>query len=477
MRIRTLIDRGGGGRLTRQFALLSLVIVALITAALSWVISQVLRADLLDREWSLTADYVRTEALQRLHPTDFVTPSDAASQRSFREFYEQAVMMPEIVRVKVYDARMTVVWSDEQRLIGQRFPDNPHLVGALAGQTTVNLETGRDGKDENLYERAELPGLVEVYVPIAFPGSRDVVGVVETYKQPSHVFANIRRGRWVVAGTATAGGVFLYASLFWIVRRAARRIDLQHQRLVSTNDELRQVQGQLVAVERMAAIGEVVTAVAHGIRNPLANIRAAAQVAALDCRAPDNPSAMGRTLANIVTEVDRLEARLKELLQLVRPAERRNEAVDLNTVVRGALELTASRLTEAGVVVDEHLAPELGRLLGDAPLLEQGLMGLIENAAQAMEDGGGTLTITTGTAGEGDRRRAFVEVCDTGPGIPASDLGRIFEPFFTTKAQGTGLGLAMARKFVEAHGGFITAGNQPSGGAIFRVMLPIMGEA
>jgi signal transduction histidine kinase len=252
---------------------------------------------------------------------------------------------------------------------------------------------------------------------------------------------------------------------------------LQHQRLVSTNDELRQVQGQLVAAERMAAIGEVVTAVAHGIRNPLANIRAAAQVAALDCWAPDNPSAMGRTLANIVTEVDRLEARLKELLQLVRPAERRNEAVDLNTVVRGALELTASRLTEARVVVDEHLAPELGRLLGDAPLLEQGLMGLIENAAQAMEDGGGTLTITTGTAGKGDRRRAFVEVCDTGPGIPASDLGRIFEPFFTTKAQGTGLGLAMARKFVDAHGGFITAGNQPSGGAIFRVMLPIMGEA
>src|SRR5262245_62921215 len=111
MRIRTVIDRGGGGRLTRQFALLSLVIVVLITTALSWVISQALQADLLEREWSLTADYVRTEARQLLRPADFVAPSDTASQRNFREFYEQAVMMPEIVRVKVYDARMTVVWS------------------------------------------------------------------------------------------------------------------------------------------------------------------------------------------------------------------------------------------------------------------------------------------------------------------------------------------------------------------------------
>src|SRR5262249_58934945 len=132
-----------------------------------------------------------------------------------------------------------------------------------------------------------------------------------------------------------------------------------------------------------------VTAVAHGIRNPLANIRACAQVAALDCRASDALPGMTLTLTNIVTEVDRLEARLKELLQFVRPAERRNEAVDLNRVVRGALELTASCLAEAGVVVDEHLAPEVARLHGDAMLLEQGLMGLIENAAQAMGEGGG----------------------------------------------------------------------------------------
>jgi len=476
MQVKALTGRDGGLRLTRQFALLSLLVIGLITAALSWVIAQVLRADLLEREWSLTADYIRTEARQWLGPADFAIPADATSQQHFQEFYRQAVTMPEIVRVKVYDAQMTVVWSDEQRLIGQRFADNPHLIGALEGRTAVNLETGRDRKDENVYEGPEFLSLVEVYVPITFPGTPGVVGVVETYKQPSQVLANIRKGRLVVASTAVGGGVVLYGALFWIVRRAARRIDAQHDRLVSTNERLRTVQAQLVEAERMAAIGEVVTAVAHGIRNPLANIRASAQVAALDSGTPGSAPAISRNLANIVAEVDRLESRLKELLQFVRPAERRSEAVDLNAVVRGALELMMGRVREAGVVVDEQLAPDLPRVSGDGMLLEQAVMSLIGNAVEAMADGGGTLTLTTGMTEDRPSRRAFAEVRDTGTGIPAANRARIFEPFFTTKAQGTGLGLATARKFVEAHGGTIAVVDGSSAGAAFRVTIPVAPE-
>src|SRR2546428_3535208 len=271
--------------LTGQFGVLSLVVVGLITTTFCLVISHSLRQDLLDREWSTTADFIRTEAVHNLIASDFAQPEHPAAQERFLLFYRRAVVMPEIVRVKIYDAGKRVVWSDEPRLLGEVFADNPELNAALAGLTTVNVELHKKG--ENKYE-PEDGGLVEVYVPIVF-GDGPPVGVVETYKQPIRVFANIRRGQMTVLTTAVVGGATLYLCLFWIVRPGARRLASQRpalqgqtKELAAANEGLPAVQHQLVATERMAAIGEGVAAVAHGIRNPPANIRMSAQVAPLD---------------------------------------------------------------------------------------------------------------------------------------------------------------------------------------------------
>jgi signal transduction histidine kinase len=408
-------------------------------------------------------------------------PQAGAAQRHFRDFYEQIVMMPEIVRVKVYDAAMHVIWSDEARLIGTSFPDNPQLLSALAGHTTVNLEMG-ERKEENVFERNEKP-LVEVYVPITFGHDGRVVGVVETYKEPTQVFANIRRGQITVVLTALGGGALLYLSLFWIVRRAGRRLDVQHRALgrrslevAAANQELRSVQAQLVAAERMAAIGEVVTAVAHGIRNPLANIRASAHVALLDCPDGEASRLAAKSLNNIVAEVDRLAGRVKELLQFVRPAEPGSQALDLNTVLRGALQLMEGRTREARVRVEEHLAAALPAITGDPMLLEQVFMNLIGNAIEATPPEG---TITVATRAEPEQRGGPVvvaEIRDTGKGISREEAARIFDLFYTTKVQGTGVGLAIARKFTEAHGGRVAVESRPGEGALFRVILPARAE-
>ncbi len=465
-----------GAALTRQFAILSLIVIGLITAALSFVISFSLRKDLLNREWGTTADFIRTEAFQALTPRDFAAPWTKTAQEHFERFYQRTVMMPEIVRVKIYDATMAVVWSDEPRLMGQRFPDNPHLVSALGGHTMVNLESG-ERKGENIYESNEFALLVEVYVPIVFPRTGGVAGVVETYKTPKQVFASIRRAQLAVMSTAVAGGILLYLSLFWIVQRAARRIREQHQalerrteELTAANLELRAVQTQLLEAGRMAAIGEVVAAVAHGIRNPLANIRASAQVASLDCRDSAAPSLAPRNLANIMTEVDRLEGRLKELLQFVRPTDRPSSPLDLNAVVTGALEMMAGRIAEANLRLEKQLAPALPPILGNAMLLEQVFVSLIGNAIEAIPNGGGTITVRSGALDH--QASVFVEVLDTGVGISSEHLPKIFEPFHTTKAQGTGLGLAIAKKFTESHGGTITVRSRPAEGTMFRVTLP-----
>ncbi len=483
MNIRMPSGPTSGKALLRQFALLSFVVIGLITLALSVLVSSVLRRDLLDREWVITADYVRTQVLSLLKPGDLAMTGTQEAQERFEQFFQRVVSMPEVFRMKIYAGDGTVVWSDDATLIGQRFSDNPHLVGALAGRTVVNMVSGA-GKLENIGERNIFARVVEVYVPILFPGASRVVGVVEVYKMPQQVLESIRRGQVAAVGTVLTCGLILYLSLFWIVRRAARRIDEQHRHLenrgrelVRANEELTEVQGQLVKAERLAAIGEVVTAVAHGIRNPLANIRAAAQVAGLGPREAGPQPPAPRHLANIMAEVDRLEGRLKELLQFVRPAERQGARVDLNDVVREAVHMVTGRMTEARIRLTEVLAPGMPSISGSAMLLEQVAVSLLANAIEAIPNGGGSITVTTGPARmESGAPAVFFEVGDSGVGIPPDGLHKLFTPFYTTKSQGTGLGLAIAKKYTEAHGGTITASSQLGAGATFRVVLPVRVE-
>jgi len=470
-----------GKALIKQFGLLSFLVIGLISVALSAVLSTYLRRDLLEREWLTTADYLRTQILSALTPADLTVPRADAAQEHFEAFYQQTVKMPEVFRVKIYDAGMTVIWSDEPHLMGQRFADNPHLAGAMAGRTVVNLESGA-GKPENVTERSIYARVVEVYVPIVFPGASRVAGVVEVYKMPQQVFASIRRGQLTVVSTVLGCGLLLYLSLFWIVRRAAHRIEEQHQALeqrtgalAAANQELTAVQGQLLEAGRMAAIGEVVTAVAHGIRNPLANIRAAAQVAGLDLPQGAPASQAVKNLAHIMAEVDRLEARLRELLQFVRPAQRQAEPVDLNQVLAQSLEMVAGRLGKGAITVIRDLEPTLPQVAGNRMLIEQVFLSLLGNAVEALPTSGGTISVRTGLTSSDGRTGAvqvFAEVQDSGVGMSGEQLGKIFQPFYTTKAQGTGLGLAIAKKFTEALGGTITAWSAPGEGARFRVVFP-----
>jgi two-component system sensor histidine kinase HydH len=465
-----------GAGLTRQFALLSFLAIGGITLALSVTLAVYLRTDLLTREWAITADFVRTAILSHLSASDLATPASAKAQQHFEAFYQQTAMMPEVVRVRIFDATEALVWADEPQLGGSRAGHDPHLTQALTGQTVVNLEPDTKARADR-FPGNEFTRLVTVYVPIVFPGASRVAGVVELRKMPKQVFAGIRRGQLVVGGVGLLGGLVLYLSLFWIVRRAGRRIEEQHHALeqhsrdlAAANQDLQAVQAQLLEAERMAAIGEVVTAVAHGIRNPLANIRATAQVAWLECPEDDSSDGLRKSLATIMAEVDRLEGRLKELLQFVRPVARQEERVDLNAVLREALGMVAGRLAKANVRVTETLTPDLPPIRGSAMLLEQVLLSLLGNAIEAMSAAGGGLTVATGAvAGDDGRPLVFAEVQDTGPGIAPDEQPKIFAPFYTTKAQGTGLGLAIAKRFTEAQGGTIRVRSHVGEGAAFRV--------
>ena len=273
----------------------------------------------------------------------------------------------------------------------------------------------------------------------------------------------------VVLGGALGGGLLLYLSLFAIVRRAARKIDEQQEHLLK-------MQSELVASQRMAAVGEMAAAVAHGIGNPLSSIRAAAQVALLDSATSDGTNTNNKTkenLQNIMQQVDRVQKRMQGLLNFAKPLEPRPVAVEVNTILHDVVDTLLPRFSHAQVSSKLDLDTNLPNVICDANHLEQALMVLVTNALEATPKGG-TVTIRTKfAAAHGDGNSVHVSIEDTGEGITVENRERVFEPFFTTKPYGTGIGLPLAKKFVERNGGRIAIADGSSAGTKIEVTLPL----
>jgi signal transduction histidine kinase len=236
--------------------------------------------------------------------------------------------------------------------------------------------------------------------------------------------------------------------------------------------ELAQTRAEMVKRERLAALGELSAVVAHEVRNPLGVLFNA--VSSLRRLMPAHADA--QLLLGIVREEgDRLNRIVSELLDFARPTGPQLELEDVGRLVRESLEAArvAPRPEDSEVKFDLELEPDLPQVPLDRQLMQQALVNLAVNAAQAMPQGG-TVTVRVRADDDG---RLRVEVSDEGPGIPPDVLPRVFEPFFTTKAKGTGLGLAVVRRIVEDHQGEVQAHSRPGQGATFVLKLPMTSGA
>jgi signal transduction histidine kinase len=234
-------------------------------------------------------------------------------------------------------------------------------------------------------------------------------------------------------------------------------------------ERLRRAHEAIIQAEKLASLGQMSAAVAHGLRNPLASIRAATQLVLhqLPSRSPQREH-----LQAVIAEVDRLEKRIAHLLDFTKPVAFSPVAEPLSPLVDRVLAVFSEKLARQGIDLKVDVGSDLPDAWIDAVQIEQAVLEVISNALDAMPRGGALAIGASRIAAPDGGARLRVTVRDTGEGIPATALARVSEPFFTTKADGTGLGLAIAKRFVEQNAGSLTIVNGEREGTVVTITLP-----
>jgi PAS domain S-box-containing protein len=235
---------------------------------------------------------------------------------------------------------------------------------------------------------------------------------------------------------------------------------------------LQQLQSDFARMNRVSMMGELAASLSHEITQPIASARNNARAAMNFLgREPPDLGEVREALDCVVGDADRAGNIIGRIRDQIRKAPPRKDHFDLNAAISEVMGLARSAILRNGVSVQTRLADQLSPVHGDRVQVQQVVLNLILNAVEAMgsvEAGARELSVST----EQDHAGVVVAVRDSGPGIDPASLERIFDPFYTTKSSGTGMGLAICRSIVDAHGGRLWAGANEPRGAIFQFTLP-----
>ncbi len=359
----------------------------------------------------------------------------------------QALAIEQAVRADLADLDAVPSSEDLAMILREHSDEGLRYLGMVEGRGRIVASAGDPVGDstEESPARAmqEVDGRVRLTIR-AFrrmkAGGRAARYVVEI--EP--VQANELRGnaQWTLGIGALAAASLLGVAIV-LVRREARRAREERER---------------ERERRLAHLGEMSAVLAHEIKNPLASLKGNAQLLSqmLAKALPDGDKPRGKA-DRIVDEAVRLETLTNDLLKFVRTGEIHRAPTDPAALVREAAASIPGEVT-----VDTDKAPATWPL--DAGRIREVVVNLVDNAVSA----GAPVTAAVRVNG----KRLVIEVSDHGPGVPEDQRETIFEPFHTTKTHGTGLGLAVARRVVESHGGTLSVSSAPSGGALFRAEIP-----
>jgi signal transduction histidine kinase len=302
--------------------------------------------------------------------------------------------------------------------------------------------------------------------PVAACGALEILDVVRT-----HQFALVRRHEtWDLI--ETAGLKKAKAEIERLVEELEERVEERTTELMRSAEALREAQAELAHVNRVTTIEHLTASIAHEIRQPITAMIANAQAGLLWLNGqPPNLEEIRETFDQVVTDGRRANEVVNRIRTLVTKAPPRRDLLDINETILDVVALVRSEMLKHRISLQTRLATSFPHLQGDRVQLQQVILNLVMNAIEAMssvEAGPRELLISVG---EAESRQVLVTVHDSGPGVDPQSMDRIFDAFYTTKLNGMGMGLAICKSIVEAHGGRMWATTNKPQGAILHFTL------
>lgn len=223
--------------------------------------------------------------------------------------------------------------------------------------------------------------------------------------------------------------------------------------------------------DKMASLGRVAAGMAHEIRNPLSGINIYLNTLKKLQGKAGSEKKQNLILDQIQSASQKIEAVIRRVMDFAKPSEPNLVLTDINQPLLEAIKLTVVTMRKRGIALEKSVADKLPPIPADKNLIEETVLNLLNNAAEAMRSMQKGKIIRVSSAME--KNHIAIRVCDSGPGIPMNIRDKIFEPYFTTKAEGTGIGLSLCNRIIMDHGGSITVSDGELGGAEFRIELPV----
>ncbi|WP_332769587.1 sensor histidine kinase [Pseudomonas koreensis] len=462
--------RGRPFNLLRWFSLISMAVIGTVAVALGTVSTRFVIEESVQRDALLTAQFIQAiasaevrhvaipnirtmgELLDPRQDKDFpdVDPQARAGARG--EFLDHIEHLPDVILANIYAPDRMVIWSTNPALVGTSIHADDDLDRAFDEKIPVSASYHNVDKAREEQKFVTPPDyiFIENYIPLFDAEGKLVTAMVEIYKEPKDLIARMERGLALIWLATALGGGLIYLGLYWIVRRAAKLLAAQ--------------QKQLIANETFVALGEMSSAVAHSLRNPLATIRSSAELALEFDAGPAE-----KNINDIIGQVDRMSKWVRELLQSLRPLNDDPEPVNLVATLHETLVAFEQQIARAGVkVVFQPQSTPM--VLSQAVQLTQILNSLLANALEAM-DKGGTLTVSLESSNDHD---VCVVLSDTGKGMNEEQRSMAFRPFFTTKSGGLGVGLVLVKRIMERFGGGVTLSSREGEGTTVRLAFQLV---
>jgi signal transduction histidine kinase len=453
----------------QKFTIVSLLIIVGVMTVTSLSESTFYRQAIITRESEIIYDLVRAFTLEQetegmFSSWDLQHYSESLAKTHFEHSFGSFKNLHGFARLKVFNPDKIIVWSDEPRLIGTNLSRNmADLTRAIGGEVRAvfNAELGADP-----LEALPQKPLLEFYVPFTLRtsgvSSNTVTGVLSIYRSSDEVNNTIQRGLYLLWSGTGLGGLILYITLY----RLFYSVYFRHRKMESRFIKLSADQERLMHIEKLSAVGQMVSEVAHQLNNPLVGVINLAELAE---RELDNPQRVRELLGEVRKAGIQCRSFVQKMLRITTVADFEPQLTDMNRLAHETIMFFQQSLGGHPPVRFE--APDEAIFLKVDPLLiRKALFNLIHNAAQA--DPTGSVVVSLALDKEENVAGCRLTVSDSGPGLTPGVAAKLFTPFFTTRPGGTGLGLSIAHYIAVRHGGSIRAENKPGGGARFTIWLP-----